>query len=219
MKVQRGEIWRVGQAIVACADLVESLTPTLLAARFHPELTYMDPPWNQRVLRQFAEQAGSNPHDMAELAGALIPLLDASRRAAFLEHSKRGELLECMMDCGKAPIRTWAVSYRGGRYESRLSMFLAKSLIQNQYPTIPAGTDDSETPGLCVDHCTMPGELVADWCCGRGITALAAVTRGRRFIGSDVNPQRVAQCLHRLQRAQEDVDMEQLCLQDLVATV
>jgi hypothetical protein len=44
----------------------------------------------------------------------------------------------------------------------------------------------------CILLFSFPGDLVADPFVGSGTTAVAALTRGRRFVGSDLDPESVA---------------------------
>jgi DNA modification methylase len=52
-----------------------------------------------------------------------------------------------------------------------------------------------------IAHCTKPGDTVADVCMGFGLVARSAANLGRRSIGLEIHPQRVAGTLSVLQRA------------------
>ena len=56
-----------------------------------------------------------------------------------------------------------------------------------------------------LDVVTAPGDLVVDPFMGSGSTGVAAVSGGRRFIGSDLSPQHVATAAQRISEAGADV--------------
>jgi site-specific DNA-methyltransferase (adenine-specific)/adenine-specific DNA-methyltransferase len=51
-----------------------------------------------------------------------------------------------------------------------------------------------------VGACSLPGQVVADFCCGSGTTLVVAERLGRRWIGCDVSPAAVAIAAQRLAR-------------------
>lgn len=56
---------------------------------------------------------------------------------------------------------------------------------------------------LCIIAGTKPGDLVLDPFTGSGTTGVAAVKDGRRFIGSEINPDYVEIARRRIARAAE----------------
>jgi DNA modification methylase len=54
---------------------------------------------------------------------------------------------------------------------------------------------------LLIGACTPAGGIVADFCCGSGTTLVAAVNRGRRYVGCDSNPAAVRIAESRLRKS------------------
>ena len=60
------------------------------------------------------------------------------------------------------------------------------------------GMDDEHTPGIAIEHSSEEGDWVFDPCTGLGCTARHAQRLGRRFLGLELHPRRLANTLAQL---------------------
>lgn len=213
--VRIGEVWRCGEHLFACSDLMASkLFDELIAEqsqRGRPaRLVYVDPPWGQANLNSFQTKAG--------LERASYDWTDLYRRIADLGHL-RG--IPLWMEGGVREKRTGApipaaiegpgtftaywelVYYRRhpmGLYYSA-KMPPPSSLLGPDSPL--NGVDDDYSPGI-VMRAYGPSGVVLDPCAGRGVTSRQAQGAGWVSINNELNPPRVSAALTRMAKLIEE---------------
>ena len=156
-----------------------------------PDMVYADPPWSSGVIKAYYTKAKlDNPPAYEELIQRMLDLCrqHAPEANVFVEGSEETPALEAVLDGNglvwhsvpttyyrKSPARIWAFNMAGG-------------------PPPPldavAGMDDEDIPGLLMDQ--LRPRAVYDPFTGRGLTARSAVSRGIPFMGSELNPKRLA---------------------------
>ena len=72
--------------------------------------------------------------------------------------------------------------------------------FSDKYSIIPDlnGLDDEETPFIAIKESTKDGDIVLDCCTGRGLTFVASVKNNRKFIGTELSPNRVSVSLRKI---------------------
>lgn len=70
-----------------------------------------------------------------------------------------------------------------------------------------------ETAKTCILHSTKVGETVLDFCCGDGITGMAALKNGRRFIGAESSMRELEAAYNTLSNIEPDVPLEPIQLE------
>ncbi len=191
--VQPGDVWRVGHHVLGCADL-----ETGQVAKFvgeygrHPEIAYVDPPWNQGNARSFRTKAAVSRAVDFDLF--LASLVDAVSQVdhIYVEmgHQNHAALAETVQAYGGTVIGFWDIFY----YRTKPCVLLGCDFSDGKRPWPDGdynGLDDEDTPDEILSRYAS-GLTVFDPCMGRGLTALAAHAHGQRFIGTELHPRRMA---------------------------
>lgn len=195
--VKPGDLWAVGEHRLLCDDLeaggglrLAGMAGTSIA------LVYTDPPWGRGVHRAFRTKAGLAGPDHDALMAAILGLCTLARHA-LIEMSYRDveALIGYATPLGLIERARWAITWDRGR---RPCLLLAFTSGPHPYFT---DQDDANTPGIAIDYLTEAGDLVVDPCTGLGFTAEAAARLGRRFLGSELHPNRCSATLEKLRRA------------------
>lgn len=183
--IQAGEIWTESdtQSQVAVADLFDGLPGYMTDA----DMIYIDPPWNIGNIRGFYTKAGltleGNFRDFSEVLLSHIAAIEAP--VCYMEMGKQNVIaVEESLARLYPVVQAWPVTY----YRKNPS-FLIRA---GQQPTGVdfSGIDDMDTPRLAMQSETFT--CVADLCMGRGLTATTAYALGRSFVGTELNPRRLA---------------------------
>ena len=202
--VRVGDIWTAGPNPLACLDLETPMADAFYGNLREPlALVYSDPPWDTGNAKSFRTKAGL-PHDgvtVTRLWHRIMSLV-VSRLAPsgdlYLEIGTRhrDDAARWMADAGRPMSDQWPIVY----YDKHPCWLLRSASIPRMEQTTPAGLDDELTPEWAVAASTQPGDLVCDPCSGRGLTVCAAQRAGRRFVGTELHPRRMAIALDRLAR-------------------
>lgn len=189
-------ITHLGDHVFIEADIEVDPIGTLLKRYGPPSLVYSDLPYNPgiaRVFRGWVDDARA-----VDFEGFL--------RSAF-SHSLacRGPVcFEIGVDyaslCGVVGSAYWPLSgvydvtYGRGKGNAALCVF--------NWPDAPdfTGVDSWQLPGMAIREGTNPGDVVSDLCVGLGLTAREAVKQGRRFVGSELNADRLARTVKSVKR-------------------
>jgi hypothetical protein len=211
--VHPGDVWQAldltgtPRAILACGDIQRDTFQLAHQAAGAPRISllYSDPPWGAGNARTFRTKAGlrDGPVDFTILAQHIAALC---RLAAHYIIEMGGRYYQhvqtILQDVTERPVH----AYRGGwgprakpgavaRGEARYSSM--RYLTSTELDVLD-GTCDHYTPALSINALTQPGDWIADCCTGRGLTPRSAISSGRRFVGSELNPRRVAITLQKL---------------------
>ena len=200
--VRDGDIWQVGDHVVACGDNGRGASAELMDLFGAPDYVYSDPPWNQGNVNSFRTKAGLQP-DRDGFAQFLLTFsgVVTRARAAFIEMGRKelSTLDAAMTSRGWAQVRIWDIVYFGDK-PCVLSLYApAGSSILTQVLTgDPTGMDDALTPGWAVPAISKPGDVIFDPCMGRGCTAEHSSKAGRLVRGVELHPRRLACTIDKL---------------------
>jgi DNA modification methylase len=196
--VQPGEIWTAGPHTLICADL-EDIEPEQIARYGVPDLIYADLPYNAALASGYRTKAGMpRKVNYASFLYRVARLSLMCRGSTFIEtgNASVAATRQVFENVGFALVGTWPITYYR-THPAALLRFIhaedAPSPIGNA-----SGLDDEDTPGWAMANASAHGDLVADWCTGRGLTPVAAHHHGRRFIGTELHPRRLAVTLEKL---------------------
>jgi hypothetical protein len=184
---------------LACGDL-ERGAALELVERFGPiHLAYVDPPWGSGNARSFRRAAGDpRAVDYPALLQALLAALRHAPQVAYVEMGNQwvALLTDLIAASDGTVLACWPITYY-----HRHPCSLLRITWQTGIPVLladPAGLDDEETPVWAIQHETEAGDWVFDPCIGQGLTARAAHALGRRCLGMELNPRRLAVTIDRL---------------------
>ena len=166
---------------------------TLAIGGERADIIYSDPPWGEGNLKYWRTHNGQCGHPV-EWRGFLFTVRDvavATLRPGghlFIEMGLRwvDELAVVMGAAGFSECNRWRMYYG-----SRKKMF--PNVLWYSGPGAPCDpTDMFGEPATrhVIDSVAVPGALVFDPCCGKGMTARCAVRAGMRFAGVELNPKR-----------------------------
>lgn len=187
--VQPGDVWRIGEHILACLD---AETPAFDAfwSRHRPDVIFTDPPWNDGNCKAFRTKAGvSRPKVYwKDLMARLMPVWER----AFVVYVEMGaehapDIRRWMERAGRGVLE-WDVTYMGGHPAKLLRGAVGDWPYVGSEPT---GVDDLVLPRYAIEGDTW-ASTVGDPCLGRGTTAKWAHLAGRRFVGTELHPNRMS---------------------------
>lgn len=155
-------------------------------------LVYSDPPWGQGNLRYWRTYAGDRTvPDWTAFVATLMSVVSAVRAPGghvFLETGTRWEeeITDAMAAHGMHVTQRWTCMYGSPK---RPNVLLHSGAPVDVDPT---GMSGVAMTSLVVGAVARRGALAFDPCCGKGMTARAAVRHGMRFSGVELNPKRMA---------------------------
>lgn len=199
--IKTGDIWRVDHHIFACGDLELRHDEALLNKHVvSPQMTYVDPPWTPSLLTGFRTKAGlPRGKPFSDFLDNLIRAISPTSGDCYIEMGKQhvDSLRQKVEDSGGVIEADFPITY----YKKNPARLLRVSF---GYPRNASfafdNMDDADTPAKAVRESTVPMEWVFDPCTGKGLTAVAAATQGRRFIGMELNPRRMAVAIDAVSR-------------------
>lgn len=199
--VQPGDIWRAGPHRFGCGDLQAGAADVFLAALGElPKLCYTDPPWNAGLARGFRTKAGvsDGPVNFPALLDAVMLAACVTDGPIFIEGSnfERQMNIDRAEAAGLKLVHSWPITYfHKAKNQGTLFEFSWSGSPRCTDRSTFSGMDDDDTPGKAIRLCLAKGELVIDYCTGRGGTCRAAAGIGRRFAGLELHPRRMAVAL------------------------
>lgn len=152
------------------------------------DMLYIDPPWNKGNISSFYSKAGLQPRgNFNDFISILFQHIKSiSPRTCYMEMGKQNIKLveEKMKECFPA-VQKWEITY----YRKNPCFLIRGS----DSPTLEDFTyeDDMKTP-LHAIKSEKNCETVGDLCSGRGLIPLSAFKSGKKFMGTELNPRRMA---------------------------
>ena len=190
--IEDGETYTFGASKICVSDITKRLPDFMLAA----DMIYSDTPWSLGNINMFNSKAGRE--HMAGFAEFYTPLFSHIKRIAprvcYLEIGKQelGRFRD-MLGGLYGVVQQWEIVY----YNKYPCYLLRGGASAIDFDFI--GMDDAETPRAAV-RADDPA-VVGDFCTGRGLTGLAALGEGKRFVGCEMNKRKLAVFIHRARQA------------------
>ena len=191
--VKVGEEWAVGNSRILCGDIHWSEAEQFFGAN-SIDLIYCDPPWNQGMLTGFHTKAGHHgpKPDFNAFKDRLFRLVEMVSAPVAMETGVKevDDILSRMSHLFQ-DVKEYDITY----YRKRPC-----KLVTGGIESLPAldGVDDDHTPNIVMNAVCDPGDLVLDFCTGRGLTPRTAQANKLRFIGTELAPRRMACALDSL---------------------
>lgn len=197
-----GETWGLPhqRGRVAVHDIYEPLP----AFMFEADMLFVDPPWNLGNLKSFYTKAGrvDHPQSFGKFATVIFRHIQAiAPLTCYLEIGN-----EAVDDWQKRlatiypHVQRWPVVY----YRKHPTNLLRGSSI-GPVPFDYTGMDEAK----CIYRAAeLEGTCIGDLCMGRGLVGRAAYAAGKRFVGTELNPRRLACLLQAL--AQQGAEVTRL---------
>jgi len=200
--VASGDIWKVGNHILACGDLEQGDGMKLLQTiNLQPDMVYVDPPWNAGNACSFRTKAGvSRKVDFESFLQSLLNVVSRSQGDIYIEMGRQEteRLLRLIMANGGKVMNVWGITY----YRKNPCHLVRCTWCESHEIEVDfTGMDDDDTPAIAMFHSTQKGQWVFDPCLGRGLTSLVAQRLDRRCVGLELHPRRLACAIDKLHKA------------------
>lgn len=189
--IESSEVWQEQYTLskVTIADITNNIPDFMREADF----LYCDPPWNTGNMRSFYTKAGlQTNNDFSIFSNVLFSWIsNAMPKICYLEIGLRSANdFKSRLHALYPSIQEWKIVY----YNKYPTMLLRGGLVAINYDF--SRLDDTKTPGMAMD--IEDFSCAADLCMGRGLTAIAAFARQKRFVGTELNKRRLAVTLDRV---------------------
>ncbi|MBQ7636197.1 MAG: hypothetical protein IJS80_02700 [Lachnospiraceae bacterium] len=164
------------------------------------DIIFTDSPWNTGNLRSFYTKAGRGlPESIEEDPfGQFYDVLfdcigNIKPRVCYLEIGKE-YLGECLNRMGK--IYSKVTFYNSTYYHKKDNLCYVVQGSDKKKNWKYDGLDEEDIISRIAED--EDYSCIGDLCMGRGLVALAAAKNGKKFVGTELNPKRLAVCLERL---------------------
>jgi hypothetical protein len=192
-EVARGQVWRVGQHVFCCSDVVED--ETLRSVVSAADLLYTDPPWSNPLQNQFRTLNELPPtgYDWTEIFKAALAI-PTNAKWVVGDRYRRDEVASMM-----GTVQTWPL--QGFTSPSVLAVLHYAGIDV----TPPDGADalanlkDEKLPEAIMRLYPEPGTIL-DTCAGLGITSRCAERVGWKSVSNELIPNRMSAALRRLEK-------------------
>ena len=181
--IQEGEVWKYGDSAISVLDITESALDCFGDA----DMIYADAPWGLRNVNFFYNQVKKKRlNNFSDFYNKLFGVVkNVNAEVCYLEIGN--EYLHVYTENMRRlynAVQKWPIKYYGKR-----DCWLVRG-GQDITPFDFTGFDDSKTPSHAVK--IENPQCVLDPCCGKGITGIAALESGARFIGTEINKRKLA---------------------------
>lgn len=157
------------------------------------DVLFVDPPWNTGNIRSFYTKAGLEqpPFDFLAFSEALWGRITEIRpRTLFLEMGK--EHLWRHLERAQAAYR-YVTFYNSTYYHKRENKTYVIHATDDFRTRRHAVLEDMDEEDIIAWICANADyRCIGDLCMGRGLVGRHAYTNGRRFVGTELNPKRLA---------------------------
>jgi hypothetical protein len=196
-----GEIALPNGSRVAVCDW----TAELPAFMHEADTLFVDPPWNAGNRNSFYTKAGL-PR-VSENFGVFLEKLferlsEIAPRHLFLEMGKE-HLARCLIKAGESYKHvTFYNSIYYKRPENKCYVIHATSEFRHRrYKELEDMPQSEIVRWLCNHH---EFECIGDLCMGRGLVGRSAYAAGKRFVGTELNPKRLAVLVDWIQQQEKE---------------
>lgn len=176
---------------LAVGELTMSRAELALAGE-RSEIVYSDPPWGPGNLMYWrTKNDETNRPSWPDFLATFCAVVAASSRPVghvFVEMGTRwiDDLANAMAAHGLTETARWAVRY-GNPQRPNVLWYSGPGVSCD-----PTGMSGEPMTQHVIDSVAVPGALVFDPCCGKGMTARCALRAGMRFSGVELNPDRAS---------------------------
>jgi hypothetical protein len=153
----------------------------------------IDPPWNEGNIKSFYTKAGQHYHGLSfhDFSRCLFQNIDTiAPSCLFLEMGK--EYLAWYIEACKIRYR-YVTFYNSTYYHKKENkcyiIHATKYFRYRRYPHLEDMDEEEIIAWLCGHH---PYTCIGDLCMGTGLVGKYAYLSGKRFVGTELNPKRLA---------------------------
>jgi hypothetical protein len=188
--VKAGERWSCQHGSVAIADLYKGLPAFVRQA----DCLFVDPPWNlsnENAFRTKAKIAERSASYTAFLDALFAAIDNVAPKVCFIEIGKQAlTTIEQRLGARYAHVATFPTTY----YKKHPCFVVRAGAGPGRHDY--TGMDEIDAIArICRDE---PFDCIGDLCMGRGEVGVEAFRNTRRFVGTELNPNRLAVMINRV---------------------
>lgn len=183
-----GEIELPNRSVVKACDLTADLPAFMKEA----DTLFLDPPWSNGNLKSFYTKAGFRTAiQFGEFTKHLFSRVDEIGPCTlFVEIGKAA--LANYLNLTEARYR-YVTFYNSTYYHKRGNKCYVihgtNDRERRRYPELEDLDEEAIIEWVCRNH---PYQCIGDLCMGRGLVGRYAYSNGKRFVGTELNPKRLA---------------------------
>jgi hypothetical protein len=197
------QVWKVGNHVLGCADLMTYHLADKLVAEHKPSVVYTDPPWNQAIMNRFRSSAGLPKVSYSFTDVYVRVALLAAGVDLWAEGSTRdtddGGLVAGVL----AEKHTGRAGYREVVYGSSKPYGIYSS-TRGEHNVVTTGMKGWAAVQAVFESYDGP-QTVFDPCCGLGGIPLVAEKVGWSSVSTELSPFRMSSALARLAKATKQI--------------
>lgn len=190
--IKAGEVWEKDGNIVAVNDIFDGLPSFMMDA----DLVFIDPPWNLGNVNSFVTKAGLDEYhdDFKPFYKQVFKCLSLiSPPIAYVEVGKE-YLAEFMQEMKK--LYKYVTVYNSTYYYKKDCLcYVIRGSHKRAKPKLD-GMDEEDIIEWICEH--EEYSCIGDFVMGRGLVGHYAWKNGRRFVGCELNPKRLAVLMNRI---------------------
>lgn len=184
-----GEIDLPNESRVMVCDWLDTMPDFMKEA----DTLFIDPPWNLGNIKSFYTKADRPYSGMLflDFMGHLFQRIDQiAPKTLFLEMGKQ-HLAACLMEAEK---RFSSVTFYNSTYFKKTEnkcyvIHATQDRKHKRYRNLEDQDEADIIAWICRNH---DYQCIGDLCMGRGLVGRGAFSAGRRFVGAELNPKRLA---------------------------
>jgi len=184
-----GTIEMPGGSKVAVCDWTEGMPEFMREA----DTLFIDPPWNTGNVKSFYTKADQPHLDLSflEFSARLFQRIDEIEpQFLFLEMGKQ-HLAHYLIECQKR--WKYVTFYNSTYYRKRTNkcyiIHACNEFRRRRYTVLEDMDEADSIAWITTNH---EYQCIGDLCMGRGLVGQGAFRAGRRFVGTELNPKRLA---------------------------
>ncbi len=190
--IKPGEIWVQSGNMVAVNNIFDGLPEWMKRA----DLVFIDPPWNMRNVNSFVTKAGRSDYidDFLPFYKKLFEHLAAiAPKTAYVEVGKE-YLADFIMEMRK--LYKYVTCYNSMYYRRKENIcYVIRGSHKAKKPKLDYMDEEDIIAWVCENEAF---ECIGDFVMGRGLVGEHAHRNGKRFVGCDLNPARLAVLLNKI---------------------
>lgn len=185
----------IGTGIVRVHDIFNPLPEFMKNA----DVLFCDPPYNQSCLKSYYTKAGleKKPDSFESFFFRLFECIEEiSPRLIFLEVGcKQSEMYEFFLKNRYKTVVKMDSYYYGNRSNKCVILCASNDEIPSCILSMPFMDEEKVIEYICKN---VEYSCIADPCMGKGLVAYYSNKYGKKFVGTELNPKRLAVCVERV---------------------
>lgn len=187
-----GELWEQGGNKLAINDIFDGLPSFMKEA----DLVFIDPPWNLGNANSFVTKAGRTDYKdnfLPFYKKVFERLAEIDPETAYIEIGKE-YLAEFMLEAKK--LYKYVTCYNSSYYHKKENVcYVIRASRKAKKPKLDGLDEEDIIAWICENESYS---CIGDFVMGRGLVGHYAHQFGRRFVGCELNPNRLAVLLNRI---------------------